>query len=322
MTDKKQSEDWIDGLSDTWSEAMRAWEQLAKGAIDFDPFAGRMATAAQAFASLLGGFGKDGADTWSAAEIARRWRELVAGGTITDPLAGVPGPGAGGGERWFASLQQRFGRELRAGLDLPAFGPAREQQEHWQALLKAQLDAQEAQAAYQRLLAQALERAFVLFENKLAEHEAPGRQLTSVRAVYDLWIDAAEEAYAEVALREDFAKVYGNMVNSQSRLRIASAVEVEAWCKAMGLPTRSEVTASHRKVHALEREVRALKAQLAASSQPSVSAPQRVSAAAKKSAHSPAPQKTARRKATSKTSAPRRASATQVKPAVRRGTRV
>lgn len=303
MAGKAQAGDWIGGLSDAWGQAMQAWERLASGSADFDPFAGKMAAPTQAFASLLGSFGKDGGDAWSASEIARRWRELVAGSGLADPFAGLQTKGASASvERWFAPLQQMFGRELRAGLDLPAFGPAREQQEHWQALLKAQLDAQEAQAAYQSLLAKAMEAAFALFEHKLAEHEAPGRQLTSVRAIYDLWIDAAEEAYAEAALREDFAQAYAEMVNSQSRLRIASAVHVEAWCKAIGMPTRSEVTASHRKVHALEREVRALKAQLAALRQPAVSAP-------------------APRKAKGKTSAVRREPARKAKPAARRRVR-
>src|SRR3546814_13196363 len=71
------------------------------------------------------------------------------------------------------------------------------------------------------------EQAFVVFEGKLAEHEAPGRQLGSVRAVYDLWIDAAEQAYAEIALSPQFGVAYGEMVNAQMRLRLANQNELE-----------------------------------------------------------------------------------------------
>ena len=43
--------------------------------------------------------------------------------------------------------------------------------------------------------------------------------MTSARALFDLWIDAAEEAYAQVALSPEFREVYGAYVNAQMRLR-------------------------------------------------------------------------------------------------------
>src|SRR3546814_11269373 len=97
-----------------------------------------------------------------------------------------------------------------------------------------------------------MEQAFVVFEGKLAEHEAPGRHLGSVRAVYDLWIDAAEQAYAEIALSPQFGVAYGEMVNAQMRLRLANQNELERVCRELGMPTRSEVTATQRKMSAVE----------------------------------------------------------------------
>jgi hypothetical protein len=48
------------------------------------------------------------------------------------------------------------------------------------------------------------QRAFDTFEDKLTAHEEPGRQLASARALFDLWIDSAEQAYAEIALSAEF----------------------------------------------------------------------------------------------------------------------
>src|SRR3546814_4685694 len=129
--------------------------------------------------------------------------------------------------RFSAPIMDAIRQQAAAMPDTPAFGPGREQQERWQALLKAQLENHQAQSRYQALLGKVMEQAFVVFEGKLAEHEAPGRQLGSVRAVYDLWTAAAEQAYAEIALSPQFGVAYGEMVNAQMRLRLANQNELE-----------------------------------------------------------------------------------------------
>jgi class III poly(R)-hydroxyalkanoic acid synthase PhaE subunit len=105
----------------------------------------------------------------------------------------------------------------------------------------------------------ALQRAYGVFQGKLAEREEPGRQLTSARALFDLWIDAAEEAYGQVALSPEFREVYGAYVNAQMRLRNGMQREVEQACAAMGMPTRTEVDAAHRKIAELERVLRRMR---------------------------------------------------------------
>jgi len=145
-----------------------------------------------------------------------------------------------------------------------------------------------------------------VFQDKLAEREEPGRQLTSARALFDLWIDAAEEAYAQIALSPEFREVYGAYVNAQMRLRNGMQGEIEQVCAAMGMPTRTEVDAAHRKIAELERVLRRMRdaggstanpepraaagAKPAAASKPAA----KRTAASKKPATKPAP--TAKRK--------------------------
>src|SRR3546814_16203183 len=69
--------------------------------------------------------------------------------------------------------------------------------------------------------------AFAIFEDKLAEREEPGRQIQSARALFDLWVDAAEDAYAKIALSHEFREVYGKLVDAQMRLRGGVQREVE-----------------------------------------------------------------------------------------------
>src|SRR5690606_25064763 len=80
---------------------------------------------------------------------------------------------------------------------------------------RALVEYEEANSAYNALLSKATQQAFVLFEDRLTERAEPGRQVESARALFDLWIDAAEEAYAEVALSPEFRRAYGRLVDAQ-----------------------------------------------------------------------------------------------------------
>jgi class III poly(R)-hydroxyalkanoic acid synthase PhaE subunit len=146
--------------------------------------------------------------------------------------------------------------ELKALLDLPTFGYLREHQERYQKSAVAWLDYQEQMRGYNALLLKAAQRGFELFEGKLAEREQPGRQIESLRALYDLWVDAAEEGYAEIALSTDFRETYGALVNAQMRVRAQVQQEVERIAADLGMPTRSEINSLGERLQALRREVR------------------------------------------------------------------
>lgn len=204
-----------------------------------------------------------GKDT-SAAEVAGAWREAVQAGQGDDLLQWMLGAARGGNALNDQPWLREFAKAAQSGfgggdwLNAPAFGPAREHQARWQALLKIQQEYQARAEAYVDTIRAVLDDAFKRFEAKLAEHEVPGSQLTSARAMFDLWIDAAEEAYAKVALSEDFQRIYGELANAQMRLRAASQSELERACDAMGVPTRTEMDAAHRRIAELERQVRRL----------------------------------------------------------------
>jgi class III poly(R)-hydroxyalkanoic acid synthase PhaE subunit len=146
---------------------------------------------------------------------------------------------------------------LRAWLDTPAFGHTREQQAQQQALLRALLDHQQASARYQELLARAQSRGAERMQRKLAE---PGFQVDSLKAMYDLWVDAVEEAYAEIALSDEFREAYAAQGNTQMRVRQLQQQQVEQWCREVGLPTRSEVATLGQRVQQLRRELRRMQA--------------------------------------------------------------
>src|SRR5690606_1656109 len=173
------------------------------------------------------------------------------------PICGSTGDG---GVDDVLALLEQWQQRLAPWLQGPAFGPGREHQARWQKLAQAQKELQEHSKQYLGQIRQALDEAFALFEQRLAEHEAPGSQLTSARAMFDLWIEAAEDAYAKVAMSEAFQQVYASLGNAQMRLRAAVQREVEQLSERVGLPTRSEMDAAHRRIAELERQLRRLQA--------------------------------------------------------------
>jgi polyhydroxyalkanoate synthesis regulator phasin len=119
------------------------------------------------------------------------------------------------------------------------------------------MESMQASARYQALIQRASAQGMERLQDKLARHSEPGRQIDSMKALYDLWVDASEEAYAEIALSDEFREVYGDMVNTQMRVRKMQLEQTEQLCQQLGVPTRSEVSSLGERLQALRREFRA-----------------------------------------------------------------
>lgn len=194
----------------------------------------------------------------SPAEITNAWRSAM--GMAFDPTKlGFGGIDMQQWVRQAAPFLTQWQDSARDMTQMPAFGFAREHQQRWQRLTQTQLDFHTDSAAYFGLMSDALQDAFVRFEAKLGERSEPGKQLTSARALFDVWIDAAEEAYGEVALSPAFREAYGAHVNAQMRVKAAMQQEIEHATGAVGMPTRTEIDSAHRKIVQLERDVRRLR---------------------------------------------------------------
>jgi class III poly(R)-hydroxyalkanoic acid synthase PhaE subunit len=251
-----------------WHEGLEQWSRMfgaatAPGAQN--EALERMLAGARSYFALLQSLAEQGAkgeanpQAWSDA-VRQSFNFPGADAALLDnPLARalreLAGQGARGFEQMMEGLKPAMA-EARALLDLPAFGYAREHQEHYQQVAKAWLDYQQETNRYNALVARASRRAFEVFEDKLAERGEPGRQVDSVRGLYDLWVDAAEDAYAEVALSPEFREVYGALVNAQMRVRRNVQKEVERVATDLGMPTRTEIDSMGKRLHALHRDAK------------------------------------------------------------------
>jgi class III poly(R)-hydroxyalkanoic acid synthase PhaE subunit len=84
----------------------------------------------------------------------------------------------------------------------------------------------------------------------------------SLRAMYDLWVDAGEEAYAAAAHGPEFAKAQAELNDALMDLKAEQRAQVEDWARALDLPTRTEVNTILKRMNTLKRRVRELEEEL------------------------------------------------------------
>ncbi|HEY8327146.1 MAG TPA: poly(R)-hydroxyalkanoic acid synthase subunit PhaE [Rhodanobacter sp.] len=240
------------------------------------------------------------------------WRQQLQQmfGGASQPFAqafgGIDSAGAEGFARQWQSWMQAarhsgFGDLPGTYGPTPAFGLNREQQMQQQALATALLESMQASARYQELIQRANTQGMQRLQDKLAQHAEPGRQIDSLKGLYDLWVDASEEAYAGIALSDEFREVYGEMVNTQMRVRRLQQQQTEQLCQQLGVPTRSEVSSLGERLQALRREFRASQAGASSNHADEITALRRELAAVKRQlANGPAAAPAAKRAASAK----------------------
>jgi hypothetical protein len=80
--------------------------------------------------------------------------------------------------------------------------------------------------------------------------------LTTIRKLYDSWIECAEQAYAATVHTEDFCRVQAELVNVATSLLLEQRRQVESFATMFGVATRSEVDALRREMKRMQTEPR------------------------------------------------------------------
>lgn len=204
------------------------------------------------------------------------WRALVE--SVGAKLASAAGPFELG------PLPALDTSALREALSTPAVGPMREHIERWQGAMLAQLDYQEAAREFSAQLGETMRLAQAHLRERLAERAAKNEPLTTSRALFDEWVEAGEQAWAERAGSDAFVAALGRFTNAEMKVRAAKADQINRLAESLGLPTRGEVDADHRRIAQLERELRRLRSEVASLRDAAAAAPAVPPAAAPRAA--------------------------------------
>ncbi|MCG8378759.1 MAG: class III poly(R)-hydroxyalkanoic acid synthase subunit PhaE [Proteobacteria bacterium] len=123
-------------------------------------------------------------------------------------------------------------------LSVPGIGYTRESQEAYLNGIRLWTDYQNAlndfNSANSRVGIQALEQ----LQKKIFALAEEGKEITSLRQIYDLWVDANEDAYAKFAYSKEYRKLYGELVNRLMKYKQYNQQIIDESLAAMNIPTR------------------------------------------------------------------------------------
>jgi class III poly(R)-hydroxyalkanoic acid synthase PhaE subunit len=149
--------------------------------------------------------------------------------------------------------------------DMPALGLTRERQESLQRLQHLSTEFMQHQGTLVAMWGEVIAEGLKTLGERVAEKFKNGEAITSVKDLYDLWVEGAELAYAKAAHTPEYAKAQADLGNTLALLRIEQRKSVEVLTKQLDLPTRDELNAVHHRLKQMKKEIRALEEKLAAS---------------------------------------------------------
>lgn len=227
------------GFYDQYLGATRSlWEVLTRAMVNPDPTA-----RARAFADGLQALQQPFTQLWSQSA----------------SMFGLPGMPAPGGADMFSALSKAWGG---GGGEMPALGLTRERQESLQRIQVLTQQYVQQQSQLMQLWGGIIGDALKLLGERIGQKLAAGDVLQSSKALYDLWIESAEEVYAKAAHSPAYAKAQADLGNTLAKLRTEQRIAIESVSKQYDLPTREELNTVHRRLRDLKAELRRVNAKL------------------------------------------------------------
>ena len=178
-------------------------------------------------------------------------------------------------KEWADNMQKFFSGTMMTGKDpfaamdplnffasIPGIGYTREKQEQLNHLYQQWTDYEAKSREYTSSLSKVGLEAVQKFQEYVANPPKDAAPLTSLKEVYAKWVDICEGIYAKYAMTEEYTTLYGEVVNALMTFKKQQNKITDEMMDQMNLPTRAEVDSLHERLHALRREVAALKASL------------------------------------------------------------
>jgi hypothetical protein len=201
-------------------------------------------------------------ELWSlyATEIQRfmgPWAEAIQTSLLdsTDVAAGDRQAFSRAQTAFMDAFDGTFGRYASA----PSVGYSREANERVWRGFEAWVAVRRASTDFQNEMTNTGFHTYEKMLRELVEKGERGEKVTSLRGLFDLWIDMGEAAYGELFATDGFAELQARLVNASMQYQMRSRELQEEMLQAMGQPTRTEIDQVHRHVYDLRVEVRYMK---------------------------------------------------------------
>ena len=150
-------------------------------------------------------------------------------------------------------------------LSTPGLGYAREYQAEYQKLSRLLLDYQKAYQKYSTFFIEINKQSLDCMRDRLlARAEGDEEPITSVRELYDLWVDCSERVYAQNVLTDSYAKMHGEMINALMALKQQGAKMMDDLAGTLNIPTRREMDTMHQRFQSSRRSQKSIQQEVTA----------------------------------------------------------
>jgi polyhydroxyalkanoate synthase subunit PhaE len=161
-------------------------------------------------------------------------------------------------EAW-DKVSDRLHERIERFLSVPGLGYTREWQEQGQELVRLAVSYQRALQEYSEVFRRLGVETLSRLQQKIVERSEQEQPVSSLRALYDLWVDAGEEAYMELVSTDEYAEIYGRLVNALMALKHQGRNMVDESLGALGMPTSKAMNTVQRRQQEIRRDLTALR---------------------------------------------------------------
>jgi class III poly(R)-hydroxyalkanoic acid synthase PhaE subunit len=139
-------------------------------------------------------------------------------------------------------------------LSAPGLGYTREEQSQYQDLMRRAISYQTALQDYQSFYSKVGVKAIDRMREYMQTVLESGKPIDSARAIYDNWVTCCEAVYGEEVSTPEYARIHGQLVNSQMALKRRMSIMVDESLGTMNMPTRSELHTLQDRLQETRRE--------------------------------------------------------------------
>lgn len=143
---------------------------------------------------------------------------------------------------------------------VPGLGYTKEMQDQLQHCARLWAEYQKQLVEYQALLSAAGVHAVEKLRERILRLGAEQKKITSLRQIYDLWVDCNEDAYAELVYSKEYSEQYGRMVNALMAFKRHAQMLVDEGLGALNMPTQRAMETMQQRQQEIRRDLRAAEA--------------------------------------------------------------
>ncbi len=138
-------------------------------------------------------------------------------------------------------------------LSVPGFGPDREAQAQMQKGIKLLGEYQQVFSEYQTVMNKVGVEALEAMRLRILEMAEQGKEINSLREIYDLWVDCNEKAYAELVYTDEYSELYGRLTNALLAVKQLQGKVMDKLLAKLNMPTRQGMNTVLKRVQEMKR---------------------------------------------------------------------